>query len=264
MATTDHAIHRIRETTTALEANEHAASAEIDQAMDNIIKQVAAAVNHRREVLQKTLKTQVHDRKTTLVTQLSGLQAVYTACQTTQTQGTHALTLGDIDVIQCNYYLGQSTEIQLPTLDPAISPEIPCAFDDHGAVDTVCRDVVATIGRVGLDPPVLHGYTNINPEYLVNHTISENKPIYEGEDVVFHVEPNVPAGLTFDSATGILSGTPGAQEATVVTARRTITVRNSAGSAQLALKMTLRKGLSESTKAFLAKYDLSMSNTEWQ
>lgn len=86
--------------------------------------------------------------------------------------------------------------------------------------------------------------TDMNLEYLVNHIISENKPVYEGEDVVFHMEPDVPAGLTFDLATGVLSGTPGAQEETVVNAHRTITVRNSAGSVQLALKITVQKGLS--------------------
>lgn len=160
MTTADHVMQRIRETTAALEANEHAANAEIDQAMDNIIQQVTAAVNHRREVLQESLKMQVHDRKTMLVTRVSGLQAVYLAHQTTDTIGTQALMLGDIDVIQCNYDLGQSTDIQLPTLDPAISPEIPWIFDDHDAVDTVCRDVVATIGRVGPNPPVLHEYTD--------------------------------------------------------------------------------------------------------
>ena len=232
--------------------------------MDTIIQQLTDAVNHRREVLQEHLTNQVRERKTVLVTQLSELEMLHTTCKTTQTQGTQALAMSDLDVIQCNYDLGQGTEIQLPALDPSASPELPCSFEDDGAVDTVCRNVLANIGRVGIDPPILHGYTNTNPEYCVNRPITENKPIFEGESVLFYMDPDVPAGLVFDPATGILSGTPAAQEPTVLSANRTITVRNSAGSAQLTLRMTMRKGLSESTKEFLAKYELSMTETTWQ
>jgi hypothetical protein len=264
MTETEHAIQRVRDTTTALDDNQGTASAEINQAMDAIIQQLTDAVNHRREVLQEHLTNQVRERKTVLVTQLSQLQGVYAACKTTQTQGTQALALDDLEVIQCNYDLGRGAEMQSPTLDPTASPELPCSFEDNGAVDTVCRDVLATIGRVGLDPPVLHGYTDSNAEYLVNHAITDNKPIFEGECVVFHMEPDVPAGLMLDTATGILSGTPGTQESTVMSVNRTITVRNSAGSAQLVLRMTMRKGLSESTKAFLTKHQLSMSDTTWK
>lgn len=77
-------MQRICETTTALEANEYATSVEIDPAMDNICQQVTTAIQHRDNVLNETLKTQVQEHKMTLLTEVSELQAFYTTCQTIQ------------------------------------------------------------------------------------------------------------------------------------------------------------------------------------
>lgn len=257
-------MQQVRDVTKSLEDNQTEAADKINHAMDTIIQQLTNAVNQRRAILQERLTNQAHERKAALDTQLSELQAMYTSHEAIIRKGQEALRLSDLDVIQCNYDLGQATTPPNATLHPVASPDLPCTFENDGAIDEVCRKILGSTGRVGVDPPVLHGYTDTSPHYVVGRAIPANKPVYEGESVTFRMEPDVPAGFAFDSATGVLSGTPETEEDGIVQVYRTITVVNSAGSARLEFQMTIQKGLSEDTKAFLQKHGLSMADTIWK
>ncbi|PMS14263.1 hypothetical protein C0Z17_01705 [Trinickia caryophylli] len=85
-------------------------------------------------------------------------------------------------------------------------------------------------------PQSLH-YTNPVVDYVVNQPIQPNEPNPEGGAVSsYSISPSLPAGLDFDTSTGVISGTP-----TVVTAEQkyTVTALNSAGSTSEDLKISV-------------------------
>ncbi len=77
-------------------------------------------------------------------------------------------------------------------------------------------------------------YTSPNI-YTINYTITPLAPTFSGGQVTnFNIEPSLPAGLTFSSTTGNISGTPTAlSDATIYT----VTATNSAGSGTATLSI---------------------------
>ena len=79
---------------------------------------------------------------------------------------------------------------------------------------------------------------SVNPAvYTVGTAISSNTPSSSGSAVVsYSVSPGLPAGLSLNTSTGVISGTPSAAKAT---ATYTVTARNSAGSTTVGLSITV-------------------------
>jgi PKD repeat protein len=90
---------------------------------------------------------------------------------------------------------------------------------------------------VNVAAPAGLSYTPGTTVYTVETTIPANLPTSTGGPATaYRVSPALPAGLTLDDATGIISGTP-----TVVaaTANYTVTASNSAGSTTSTLTLTV-------------------------
>jgi uncharacterized repeat protein (TIGR01451 family) len=83
-------------------------------------------------------------------------------------------------------------------------------------------------------------YTSYPVVYTVGSSISANSPSSSGGSVVsYSVSPSLPSGLSFNTSTGIITGTP-----TAITASQnyTITATNSGGSTNFNLNITVNDG----------------------
>ena len=84
-------------------------------------------------------------------------------------------------------------------------------------------------------PPNRLAYTANPASYLRGLEIANNVPVYQGgAATAFAVVPPLPAGLTLDPQTGVISGTPGTQAAM---AAYVITASNSGGATTVALRL---------------------------
>lgn len=88
-------------------------------------------------------------------------------------------------------------------------------------------------------------YTTANPLYFTTEPVTPNAPVATGGAITgFTVAPVLPAGLSLNANTGVISGTPtAAQSATTYT----ITGSNTAGSTQAQVQITIRSRGSWST-----------------
>ena len=81
------------------------------------------------------------------------------------------------------------------------------------------------------------GYASTSATYTKGTEITSNTPTSSGGPVVsYAVSPALPAGLTLDTATGVISGTP---SAVTSTADYTVTATNSGGSTTASLSITV-------------------------
>ncbi|AVA34317.1 N-acetylneuraminic acid mutarotase [Cupriavidus metallidurans] len=104
------------------------------------------------------------------------------------------------------------------------------------SVDSVQALLTIEVAAVAV-PPVGLVYVDRLPEYIVGVPITYNEPAYTGGEVTqFSISPALPAGLTLNTQSGVISGTPTAE-----LAQKTfvIVASNSAGSvtAQITLKV---------------------------
>lgn len=128
--------------------------------MDVMLQRLTIAMNRRRNELQRVLERQVNGREKSLAMQLSALRGIHALHNTARTRGTMALEHTDAEVIRCKLELESTPTpaVTVPSLQPVASSKMQCLMDDHGALDHVCSTVLASIGRVGIDPPMLQGY----------------------------------------------------------------------------------------------------------
>ena len=63
--------------------------------------------------------------------------------------------------------------------------------------------------------PVITGYTDATATYTVNTAIADNKPTHQAawwesatDPTTYAITPSIPGGLSFDTATGWITGTP--------------------------------------------------------
>ncbi len=100
---------------------------------------------------------------------------------------------------------------------------------------TVTRTVTVNAAPSGLN------YTNNAPVYCLNQAISANAPSISGGSPAtsYSVSPSLPTGLTLNTSTGQITGTPSASQAAT---NYTITATNSCGSTTRVLSITITLG----------------------
>ncbi len=102
------------------------------------------------------------------------------------------------------------------------------------ATGTTSGSVTVTVTYL---PPVNLGYATNPATYTVAVAITPNAPSAGGGVISsYEVAPALPAGLSLDTTTGVLSGTPSAP---ATTATYTVTARNSGGSTSVGLVLTV-------------------------
>lgn len=99
-------------------------------------------------------------------------------------------------------------------------------------------------------PPTDLSYPTLSAVYTQNSAITDNVPIVTGTVTLWSINPALPAGLSFDTATGIISGTPTAVQTSTL---YTVTATNAGGFATTHIMITVNyaapSGLSYSTPA---------------
>nr|WP_198387396.1 Ig domain-containing protein [Burkholderia ubonensis] len=84
-------------------------------------------------------------------------------------------------------------------------------------------------------------YSSPSPVYLTGQAITPNTPTYSGGEIrQFSVAPTLPAGLTLDSITGVINGTPSNP---TPSAKYTVTGSNSAGSISATITIAIEDQL---------------------
>jgi len=88
-----------------------------------------------------------------------------------------------------------------------------------------------------VQPPSGLSYTTATADYTVGTPITPNSPTSSGGAVTaYSVSPALPAGLSLNTSTGVITGTP---TAVTATASYTVTASNSAGSTTASLSITV-------------------------
>ncbi len=101
----------------------------------------------------------------------------------------------------------------------------------------------------------------VNPtQYVANTVINPNIPIINGTVATYSVSPALPPGLSINSTTGIISGTPSTQ---IALANYVVTATNAAGSATITLTIGVSPpvALSHNPALQAFRFDISKSNS---
>jgi len=93
----------------------------------------------------------------------------------------------------------------------------------------------------GLQPPAGIHYADATPTYTANAPVTPDVPSVSGGAVsTWSVLPGLPTGLSLDSATGVITGTPTTPSAAAI---YVVTAANAAGSATAGLTITVTQGV---------------------
>ncbi|RZJ67917.1 MAG: T9SS type A sorting domain-containing protein [Flavobacterium sp.] len=121
-----------------------------------------------------------------------------------------------------------------PTAVTATATYTVTATNSGGSVSF---DVIITVNDIA---PTALSYTSPNT-YSANAAITPLIPTVTGSGITYSVSPSLPAGLSIDPATGIISGTP---TTTTPIATYTVTATNSGGSVSFDVIITITPELS--------------------
>jgi hypothetical protein len=133
-----------------------------------------------------------------------------------------------------------------PTELSAATDYVVTATNSGGSVS-----FTVSIAVVDVEPIAL-SYNTPNV-FTINEVITDLEPTVSGENLVFSIDSSLPNGLNFDTATGIISGTPA--ELSVAT-DYVVTATNSGGSVSFTVSIAVEEnlGLNDEVKKQFAVY----------
>ncbi|MBV8271837.1 MAG: putative Ig domain-containing protein [Cupriavidus sp.] len=114
----------------------------------------------------------------------------------------------------------------------------PTVFTVTGAnsVDSVQVQITLEV-TAAVVPPTGLSYLDKAPEYIVGTPMVSDEPLYSGGEAThFSISPGLPPGLSLNTTTGVISGTP---TATLPQTMFTVTASNSAGSVSTQFTITV-------------------------
>ena len=118
----------------------------------------------------------------------------------------------------------------------AVTPAATYTVTGANSVDSV-QAVITIEVTAQVVPPAGLAYLDLQPEYTFGIPIVYDEPVYTGgEATLFSISPGLPAGLSLNSITGEITGTPAAVTPPTVF---TITASNSAGSATAQITLSV-------------------------
>ena len=133
---------------------------------------------------------------------------------------------------EISYTVGASTTF---SLDSGVGATFDQAFNKD--IYTLGEAVVGSLKLDETVPPADLDYSANSAVYTVGAAITDNEPSSTGSAVdSYSITPSLPAGLSLDTASGVISGTPTALSATT---DYTVTATNSGGSAAVTVSMTV-------------------------
>ena len=154
-----------------------------------------------------------------------------------------------------------STDPEVTIVDP-YSLTTQVAFSSHGIYsltltgfdgELIESDSVTITISDQLQPPSNLTYSNNLAIYTVGVAIPQNNPSSDGSQVEsYSIDPALPSGLSLDSLTGIISGTPDEISAA---STHTVTASNSAGETTAELTITIED---QSKEVLLVVRDLAL------
>ncbi|HWB64227.1 MAG TPA: putative Ig domain-containing protein, partial [Chitinophagales bacterium] len=105
-----------------------------------------------------------------------------------------------------------------------------------------CSSTTATVNITVQTAATTLSYTIQNPTYCTGNTIASNSPTTNaGGTKTYSVTPALPAGLSLNTSTGVITGTP---TTVTATANYVVTVSNGCSSKQTTLSITIIQGMS--------------------
>lgn len=246
VAATNAVISDVQRTKVTLKDSHASARTQIMGAFKDAQAHIIDTLQRRRHQLLAQLDSDVKERVGLLEAQLSELNAVEGMQSSAHTLIQNAIGKGDVDVLTCQHDVTRVVDAlpDPPSANISASPRVLFSHSSP-ALHRSIADCVSAFGRLEVDPPHFYGYTDPNATYVCGAAVScTNEPVFEGEDVVFTMEPDVPEGLLLDPTTGVISGTPEwpadvATEAHVATLQRTVEVTNASGCARTTITITL-------------------------
>ncbi|WP_137927231.1 kelch repeat-containing protein [Cupriavidus sp. 2SB] len=128
----------------------------------------------------------------------------------------------------------------------AITPAAAYVVTGSNAAGSTTATLQITV-QAALVAPASLTFTTTSALYVTTEPITPNAPVATGGPIgTFSVSPSLPAGLSLNTATGVISGTPSAVQSMGV---YTITGSNAAGSVQAQVRITVTSRGTWSTAA---------------
>ena len=142
--------------------------------------------------------------------------------------------------------------LSLDTASGVISgtPGVSSAATDYTVTATNSGGSATVTVRITVNDvaPSALSYATNPAVYTVDAAITDNVPSSTGGAVVtYSISPALPAGLSFDTASGVISGTPGVSSAAT---DYTVTATNSGGSATVTVSITVNNDVAPSALSY--------------
>eukprot|EP00041_Stephanoeca_diplocostata_P012422 m.207998 g.207998 ORF g.207998 m.207998 type:complete len:471 (-) comp18953_c0_seq1:364-1776(-) len=231
--------------------NYEKAPKEVDAAVERTITQVNGVLHRQRDEIATSMKESFCTTNKVLVNEVSMLSKSLEFHKNTYKSTVNLFGLSDPNVAQAQVepIAGAANSLYTEGFDPqhvTRHTEVSSitAHADKRPIDQSFRGLAYSVNLTVTNRPRLYGYTESSAQYACGQKIKPNEAFYEGDAVVFRMDPNLPRGLKLDTTTGVLSGTPTWDESWTgqeVQSERTVVIENDAGSSKFTLKIAIVK-----------------------
>jgi hypothetical protein len=245
LAQLESAIDNLNTTSTALQQNAASVERRLNTVFDAILEKLTVAVNARRRELIHSLDRQQSYRQALLAEQLPLLHVARELQASICSRGEQALQVEDLETLKIKSEIVEILQAATSSaaaveLTPVTDASMFHTFEPNSQVqvttlEDVCNRWAGMLGRIGIEPPTLHGMSDPTPFYVQGEPVY-NEANFRGVGVKFRMEPDVPDGLQLNATTGAISGRP---TASLGQYKRTLIAENAAGEASCGVLFTI-------------------------